>query len=455
MMSPPWSVLLAWEGHCKPHFIVLGVSHIFFKWGSRYDHGYSEVRTFLLKFAEEKLLCEADPEELSEAQIYAVLSQRLALDTNTTNYLFYTADPFNSLQSTNEQIAKHMRVCIAVEDGVLRGIAPSEPILSEAASRIMSTKRHHNLPIFSLPSALSLVLNKYYISQGDCGELIMASFFTWARDQAVKNTAHRYGQLCPYFPVTKLFQHLLTDSKYTSMLNDEPSIHHPEDPAQSFGTVFKNAMMHFNHVIKVQEQSTLARPYLLRFMARGAAALGANFQPGFDAQPCISAVYPYLYGGTDLDINKVGFIIVQVKNDSTKYADESLDELFSEMEPFQCHLIGDDDKKDGRFPIPIIRIIFLLSGNGNSFKQHVRTPTPATCGRPLFTSYDYVCAGVDENILRPTREEPSKWEALVNKRHDWDSFYNVDSPDILRSQIPASASHDGHFASWSEIADSD
>jgi hypothetical protein len=382
-------------------------------------------------------------ERLSHAQIYAILSQRLALDSKTPHYTSYTADPFYAMKLMHEQIANHMRVCVAVKDGIMRGIASSEPLLSEAASRIMLSNK------FSLPSALWLVLSGYCINQEDCGELIAASFFAWARDQVVKNNLPLpIGQLCPYFPVTELFQHLLTDSKYTSMLNDEPSIHHPMDPPQSFGTVFKNAMMHFNHLIKPQEQGTLARSYLLRFMARGAAALGAKSV--VNCQPGISAVYPYLYGGTDLDIDKVGFILVQVKNNSTKYADESLDEVFSKMDPFRCHLIGDEDKKDGRFPIPIIRIIFLLSGNGNSFKQHTYTRHGATRKMPLFTSYDYVCAGVDENILGPTGEEPSKWEALVNKRHDWDSFYNVDSPDILRSQIPANAGHDGHFTFWSD-----
>ena len=44
--------------------------------------------------------------------------------------------------------------------------------------------------------------------------------------------------------------------------------------------------MHFNYLIKPQEQKLLARLYLLHFMARGAATLGAYRQPGFDA------VYP-------------------------------------------------------------------------------------------------------------------------------------------------------------------
>jgi hypothetical protein len=442
-MSPPWSAPLTWEDHCKPHLIVFGIFSYFSRWGTRYDHGNDEVRRTLLDFAEEKLLyATSKTDDLEPAQLYAVLSQRLALDTHTPQYLFYSANPLNSVKAMRDQIANHMRVCVAIEDGIesLRGIASSEPVLSEAASRIMLTKK------FSLPGALSRVLSGYCINQGDRGELIVASFFTWARDQVVKNKPPLpIGRLCPYFSVLELFQQLFTD---TSMLDNEPSLHHSKDTPQSFGTVFKNAMMHFNHLIKPQEQKTLARPYLLHFMARGAAALSANCQPGFDA------VYPYLYGGIDLDINKVGFIIVQVKNDSAAYGAGSLDDLFSKMDPFYCRLVYDIDKEDGRFPIPIIRIVFLLSVSDPYFKQHKYiSPSQGAAtlrdGRPLFTSYDYVCAGVSPDILRPPQDSPSSWATLVNKRDGWSSFYDVDVPSVLRSQLPGNASHNEHYTSWS------
>ena len=57
----------------------------------------------------------------------------------------------------HEQIAYHMRVCVAIEGGIetLCGVAPSEPILSEVVSRIMLMDK------FSLHSALSLVLDQW------------------------------------------------------------------------------------------------------------------------------------------------------------------------------------------------------------------------------------------------------------------------------------------------------
>jgi hypothetical protein len=250
-MSSPWIALLTWEGHCKPHLIVFHISSILLRWGTCYNHGNEEVCQTLLDFAEEKLLklqpCPDDPSKLTSAQMYAVLSQHLALDAHTLQYLFYLANLNNSVKAMHEQIENHMRVCVAIEEGIesLRGIASSEPILLEAASRIMLIKK------FSLPSALSQILTGYCIHQGERGELIVASFFTWARDQVVKNKDLPTGWLCPYFSVLELFEQLFTD---TSILDHKLSLCHSKDTPQSFGTVFKNAMMHFNHIIRPQEQ---------------------------------------------------------------------------------------------------------------------------------------------------------------------------------------------------------
>jgi hypothetical protein len=401
-MLPPWSALLTWEDHCKLYLVFIRIFSYLSRWGTRYDHGDDRVRRSLLDFAEDKLLCAESSAltSLTDAQNYAVLSQRLSLDTNTTNYMYQSENPLQALRTMQEQIANHMRVCVAIEDGIetLRGIASSEPILSEAASRIMRS------PKFCLLTALSKVLSGYCINRGDRGELVVAAFFAWARDKVAGGIKPLPPpRLCPLFSVTDLFQHLFTESKCNIMFDSKPSLRHPDDPSLPFKTVFKKAMMHFNHLIKPQEQGVLALPYLLHFIARGAAALGANGQPGFDA------VYPFMYNTTDLDINKLGFIIVQVRNRSAKT--KSLDDTFKKMDPFDCNLIKSTHKKGGRFPIPIIRIVFLLSGNGDSFEQHTYT-LDETHKNSCFTSYDFVCSGVDPNILLPVAETSRKWKEL-------------------------------------------
>jgi hypothetical protein len=107
------------------------------------------------------------------------LSQRLALDINTPQYLFSDAGLLDAIETTHSQVENHLRVCVAVGDEIesLRAVAPSEPILLEAAAHMMQKEQ------FKLPNALSEVLTGFNINQGERGELLVASFFAWARDQ--------------------------------------------------------------------------------------------------------------------------------------------------------------------------------------------------------------------------------------------------------------------------------
>src|SRR6266702_1423033 len=238
-----------------------GISSYFPRWGTRYDHGTDEIRSSLLDFAVQKLLCTSQvPKELTDAQVYAVLSQRLALDINTPQYLLTGPSPLRLMQTMHEQIANHMRVCVAVREGVesLRAVASSEPILSEAASRVMQDSE-----LFSLPSALTTILSGFCINQGDRGELLVAAFFTWARDQVVlRSSSLHQGQLCQYFSVTSLFTKLFSDSVMKEILDSKPSHHHSKAAARlPFKEVFDKAFMHFNHFIKPQERKLLVRRY--------------------------------------------------------------------------------------------------------------------------------------------------------------------------------------------------
>jgi hypothetical protein len=182
-------------------------------------------------------------------------------------------------------------------------------------------------------------------------------------------------------------------------------------------------------------------------MARGAAALGANCQPGFDA------VYPYLYDSMDLEVKNVGFVIVQVKNDSNQSRPDA--EWFRNMDPFKCKLLEESDKDKAPFPIPIIRIVFTLANDVPALtcKTYELPSHGATSlgndEQPLFTSYDYVCSGIGSTILQPVEESPNDWKVLANRSNPWASFYGrASAPDILRSQFPGCGSQWAHFNSW-------
>ena len=133
---------------------------------------------------------------------------------------------------------------------------------------------------------------------------------------------------------------------------------------------------------------------------------GANFQPGIDA------VYLYLYGSTVLDVKNVGFITVQVmKIDVTR---QSQAENSQKMDPFGCGLLPKSAQVDGRFPIPIIRIVSALCSKElaithktySSASKGASSESIDHDGRPRFTSYDFWCSGVYPSIFRPVEEAP-------------------------------------------------
>ncbi|KAI0253963.1 hypothetical protein BJV78DRAFT_1280684 [Lactifluus subvellereus] len=224
---------------------------------------------------------------------YAVLSQRLALDINTTAY--DSAPLIDASEKILKQIANHMRVCVEIRDGmkIIRGIATSEPIFSEAASYIM----RQNFPNFDLAESLSNV-SGFSIHLGDRGELLVAAFFTWARDNSIVK-------------------------QLPSLLRRGPS----KAEKRTMGEVTRAAHMRFNHFIQYQEKIFIAHRYLIAVMVRGAAVLGANCQAGIDM------VFPYLYGSTVFDDKNVSFITVQVKDDSKFSVPDA--ELFRQIDPFQ------------------------------------------------------------------------------------------------------------------------
>jgi hypothetical protein len=89
----------------------------FIKWGTLYDCGNKEVRCGLCQFALQKLLCTTpgDIINLTEVQKYALLSQWLALDVNSTIYVPLTPD---EAEKEHHQIMNHMRIVVSIGDGI-------------------------------------------------------------------------------------------------------------------------------------------------------------------------------------------------------------------------------------------------------------------------------------------------------------------------------------------------
>jgi hypothetical protein len=96
-------------------------------------------------------------------------------------------------------VEKHLRVCLHVDPGFETAvtIAPSEPLLAEASSLIMSD------PAFDLPHHLLKELENRGLDKGNRGELIGMALCLLARDAAARKLRGRV------IPVSTFIQELL------------------------------------------------------------------------------------------------------------------------------------------------------------------------------------------------------------------------------------------------------
>jgi hypothetical protein len=437
-----------------------------------YDSSDPKIRGDILPLAISKLLFDSSHSKsivFTINQECAVLSQRLALDINSSTYVTSgSTRNYDMLNKVQTQIANHMRVCIGIPQDLttVHSIAASEPLLSEAASYIMKTYDN-----FDLCKALMNVLDSYAINHGEQGELLVAAFFTWARDFCIQHIHWWHSSqspslslspFCPIFSVMDLLSSLFQEEIFRTMSHSLPSVHRADFSSQKkFKDVFKNTKIHFNHMVQPIGRDVITRAYLLAIMARGAAALGANCQPGYDM------VYPFLYDTKDLVAENVGFILVQVKNYAGHIPHNFA--LFRKMDPFYCNLLKDKDN----FTIPIIRIVFAL-GEVKPSLTHITYKSPKLgcetfdgARHPRFTSYDFWCSGIGPKLLWPVKGDNDdddnvqtfhtpvrtnnlkNWKQLLGKTSRLNSISSASEGKNVRcSQYPGGGKTEGHYNAW-------
>ncbi|OCH84965.1 hypothetical protein OBBRIDRAFT_348625 [Obba rivulosa] len=142
---------------------------------AHYEEGEYDVKSQMLNFAAEKLICGSwpDVDELDESQKLACLSTRLGLQFTPT---------VDARKEAASQVERHLRVCIASDDSRhgLATIAGSEPIVAEAAKRIMKGLDHN----FDPAATLAQRLQGPTIDTEDRGELIVELLLLRAYDEA-------------------------------------------------------------------------------------------------------------------------------------------------------------------------------------------------------------------------------------------------------------------------------
>ena len=370
------------------------------RFGSYWDNLPQNFKNekIVMDYAKQKLL--NGPNELRNDNwggSLACLSLRFALEFNMDG---------TARDVTFAQVERHMRLCIAatVRFKKMIAIPGSEPLLAEAAYELM--KGTQTNPVRHLAQHPDLNC----IDCGRCGELVATLLIMQAYD-AARAKGERW------VPVVNFMEALLPSSKFNSLLQSEPTSWPMDyDNHTTFGDMFKEYGMWFNHVVKIERKEMISIDHLWKFVVRGAMILCATNQEGIDI------VLPVCHVKQNLGPDSVTAIIIQVKN-TEDYTATLQGRLFSRMGPVVKSVIfsepgGDsnsdsDSKSIPTEPMkkkrkvasnlkPVIRIVFALA-----------SPEPAVVFRDRpkkrhhfdgFTAFDIWLAGLSDKAHRQIKD---------------------------------------------------
>lgn len=361
-----------------------------------------------------------------------------------------------------KQVQSHLRICVTVEseEGFSKSdtICSSEPILSDAASRIMQ----HDTTGVIAPIVLSGLLStaSYSIHLGERGEVAAMLLATLARDEVVyqedRSVEHPgFFHVVPFLqqlfatctlPLaaslessvtsdsdTPLKPSLATSPRFENILAAKPSVFHDESVKDtSLQEAFADVYMHFNHFIKRGAQGLDPMDVLMLF-ARNAAFAGVHHsQPGIDLGFVMCKGQHVLRTSTSV-------FLVQVKNDE-RYTDMDTHEaLFDSMDPVYLGILSPTEIST----VPIIRVIMAFAGT-----------TPALeCRKSQkagnFTAYDIWASGLTSDVYPVVGKSPEAWLDILQKSAGWRDIYSGDKAiRELKMAMTPIAGYDDAFRSW-------
>nr|GAT59958.1 predicted protein [Mycena chlorophos] len=184
-------------------------------------------------------------------------------------------------------------------------IAPSEPILVEAAAQLAARDRTPMAVIVQRLHSNNLV------ARGERGEIATRLVQLWAHDEVNQLRSGVSNELVPRLafhrpvPLLEWLQVLLPPEIYAALIASAPV----SGPMQSFITAFEGAMMFTSHFVEADDSQVIRIEKLPNFFFRGAAV---QCRPG---QAQIDSVSPLAWTtGSSLTQRDFGFLDVQTKN---------------------------------------------------------------------------------------------------------------------------------------------
>ena len=264
-----------------------------------------DVQDDLFRFAVIKILGLQDPDgrltgeqELTKRDgELAALGIRLMLE-------------FEPLRESAAREAKlvegHMRIAYSVPKHrqYLRGGTSSEPVLAEAAARIMN-----NMP--ALLTTITGYLKHGLISKGERGELVARLLLTLAHDECVKFDYRKAdeAQYSRPVPVFDFLTALVGPTHMKVILESRPDNVHD---GVTFEEAFKDAKVNFTHFVKGNDSSIITDNAAWVALSRCMAFQCAN------GQWMIDLYIPVLLWDEPLGRYVVSGIFIQIKNQLKK-----------------------------------------------------------------------------------------------------------------------------------------
>uniref|UniRef100_A0A1D1XK08 Cytochrome c-type biogenesis protein CycH n=1 Tax=Anthurium amnicola TaxID=1678845 RepID=A0A1D1XK08_9ARAE len=277
-------------------------------WGSLFEaqsHNMALTSDRIIDLARDKIIGgtnftswkkDKNRKTFSAAETLSILGPRLCIDVS----------PWTLLSS--QLISSHMWLCLHVseERDRITTSLPSEPILAEAASRIINDP---SVDVSELLNVLASTFREGVVLGGYRGELVARFLLLRAWDVAcnkriTSTTLTVSNQYSLSMTLGDFLKTLLVAETYKELA---PYLEDEKDSAYIQSTLC-NALIRFTHFIKVTY--TPSRQELLQFFIRGAAVLCKECEKGADI------IIPIFMGKADtsLDADRISYVLIQVKN---------------------------------------------------------------------------------------------------------------------------------------------
>lgn len=238
------------------------------------------------------------------------LAQLAALDCR----VLIRYDPLNTKARTTQAdlIKTYMRVVFNIDgsrDSMWSGY-PSEPVLAEAAARLLNSEKGPGIVNYAL-QILNASLNTGLLARGERGEMVARTFFTVAHDLAIKEQYQPSPTSYFHRPIrlVDLLKHLLASDVWAIVKNAYPVHHYPGD--LTLEEAFANAWVNFSHFVQLGDHKSFTLECASELLKRGAAI------QCFDNQYNQDGALPVLHGDpstTEINEENTSVLQFQVKN---------------------------------------------------------------------------------------------------------------------------------------------